>query len=520
MVYLYLFIGLALYRGLINWKFYTAAGRKAWEAFVPFYNTWVLLKITDRPKWWILIYYVPVVDNVMAIILTYELLHVFRFREIKYTVYSVLTLGLYLGYLNYTEKLNYHGRDNNYIKANLPNWVNAILFAVVAATLIRSTTFESYTIPTGSMEQSLLVGDFLFVSKLHYGVRLPITPLTVPLVHNRMPFVDMPSYTSLLQLPYVRLPKFTDIERNDPVVFNWPADYGRPIDKKENYVKRCLAVAGDTFQIADQVVYVNGEANVLPDRAMKQFMYLVQFAPGGAPDPRFFKKEFDIDIATGRDALNQVMGDAFEIGNGQWVMFIPEKHVERIEALPNVIGVQSRLESPILQQQSDPSRIFPNGGSHEPRFDWNVDNYGPLWMPSEGATIELTDDNLEKYTLAITRYEGHTLERKSDGVYIDGVKTNTYTFAQNYYFMIGDNRHNSLDSRFWGYVPEDHIVGKPVFIWMSLDSFASGLDKLRTDRIFTTVNGTGERVSYFLPFVIVVLIWSGVARYRKKKKAA
>lgn len=525
MMYLYLFIGLAIYRGLITYKFYEAAGRKAWEAFIPFYNVWVLLKITDRPWWYILIYYVPVVDNVMAIVMAYELLHVFKLREVKHTVYTVLTLGLYLGYLNYTQKLNYVGRDNTWIKKYLGGFTNAVFFAIIAATLIRSTTFESYTIPTGSMESSLLVGDFLFVNKMEYGVRLPITPLTVPLVHNLIPGTTLPSYSSIVELPYIRLPRFNSIANNDPVVFNYPADVGRPIDKKDNYVKRCIAVAGDTLLIDDGVVYINGEENTLPERAKKQFSYMVTFQPGQGPNPQTFKTKFDIDIAYSTDALGQIQGDAIQLQDGRWLMFIPDQYVEEIRAFSQVLSVERNItkvtDENRKEMATDPTvmRLFPNMKEHgSSDYVWSLDDYGPIWIPQAGTEVTLDDSTIQMYSTLISRYEGHDLDITEDGIYIDGEKTNTYTIEQDYYWMMGDNRHNSADSRFWGFVPEDHIVGKPVFIWMSLDAYSSGFDKLRTDRIFTTVNGDGERVSYFWYFIAVVGVYQVISYFRKKKK--
>lgn len=557
MMYLYLFIGLALYRGLITWKFYTAAGRKAWEAFVPVYNVLVLLKITDRPKWWIALYYVPVVDNVMAIILTYELLHVFKFREIKYAILSVVTLGLYVGYLNYTEPLKLHGRDDSWIKQNLGSWVNAILFAIVAATLIRSTTFESYTIPTGSMEESLMVGDFLFVSKMHYGVRLPMTPFTVPLVHDTIPVLGIAAYTDIIELPYVRLPKFTDIQRNDPVVFNYPAQVNYkggqqtatgtselvievpPVDKKTNFVKRAVAVAGDTLKVDDGILFVNGEVSILPDRAKKQWKYLVEFDPTYRVDPVFMKSEYNIDFAGGSPEMtNQTAGDVkiypaslFDVfgivtKRNFYAIDLTDENAERLAQHAKVLRVEpliQRVDSTNYEEIASSQwalNMFPTLQQHGTTpFVWTRDDYGPIWIPEAGVTVDLSAENLPLYRKIITDYEHHSLEERDGGIFIDGQAVTSYTFGQNYYWMMGDNRHNSHDSRYWGFVPEDHIVGKPVFIWMSLDSYASGLEKLRLDRIFTTVNGTGDRVHYFLPFLAIVLLWNLVNYFRKKKKA-
>ncbi|KAB2814610.1 signal peptidase I [Phaeocystidibacter luteus] len=531
MMYLYFFVGLALYRGLITWKFYTAAGRQAWEAFVPFYNTYVLLQITERPKWWIFIYYVPVVDNVMAIILTYELLHMFNFRKITFAILSVVTLGLYLGYLNYTQPLNYGQRDDSWIKKNLGTTVNAILFAVVAATLIRSTTFESYTIPTGSMEESLYTGDFLFVSKMHYGVRLPITPFTVPLLHNELPLIGGKSYSDLVQLPYVRLPKFTEVQLNDPVVFNYPADSDHdPIDKKMNYVKRCVGTPGDSIKIVDGVLFINGVENQLPDRAKRQISYYVQLDQGFILNENgleYLREKFEVDPSDIQPGLGTVQQSAQA---SKWRFTMTEENAQAMRES----GFAKQMEPVILEYGNpssfnpDESRImeasarqmFMNNNIHEPiQYKWTIDNYGSVWIPQEGATIELNEKNLDFYYKAITVHEGNTLEQ-IDGKYVlNGEEASTYTFKQDYFWMMGDNRHNSLDSRFWGFVPETHLVGKPVFIWMSYDKYAPGAKKIRNERVFTTVNGSGERFSYLLPFGIIVVLWTLIGRYRRKKKA-
>ena len=265
----------AVWFGAISWKFYVAAERKAWEAFIPVYNAYVLVKIAERPVYWVLLYCIPVVGVVMGIIMIYELLHVFKFRKTWQTAAVMASFGLYLGYLNYKESLKYWGRDDAYIKKNLGEGVNSIFFAVVVATVIRSTTFEAYTIPTSSMEKSLMVGDFLFVSKMHYGVRVPMTPISLPLVHNKVPFAGIPSYLNWPQIPYLRLPAISPIESGDPVVFNYPMD-NMPVDKKENYVKRCIGTPGDSLEIVDRTVLVNGNAFRFPDRSYPQYLYYVK----------------------------------------------------------------------------------------------------------------------------------------------------------------------------------------------------------------------------------------------------
>ena len=550
---IYFIIGQSIYWGLISFKFYTAAGRQAWEAFIPFYNLYVLLGVADRPKWWFFLCMVPVAGTVMAIVIIYELLHMYKFRKTTDTVLVVATLGLYLGYLNYTAKLERTTRDNGYIKANLGEFVNAVFFAIVAATIIRSTTFEAYTIPTSSMEKSLMVGDFLFVSKLHYGVRLPMTPISIPFMHNKIPFTNTKSYVDFPRIPYFRFPAFQKIKNNDVVVFNWPADLippkiqkGEldaevvypPIDKKENYVKRCIGIAGDSLEIKDRIVFVNGEEQPLPDRSLGMFRYVIEVS-GQALNKRWLKDKLDVNLMVlseiqndlykqlKRRPTNSEINAAFasmspdiflsdQRGNKNiYLGTLPYKKLEILKSLPNVDTVYPVKNEPH-------QAVFPNPQGHHDTlvFKYSIDNFGPIYIPKEGATVDMNYENYLFYKEIITTYEGHTLETKEGKYFIDGQEATSYTFAQNYYWMMGDNRHNSEDSRYWGYVPEDHIVGKPVFIWMSLDKFQSGFDKIRTDRVFTTVHGEGERKSYFWPVAIIALLGYGFNKWRKKKKAA
>lgn len=523
----------ALWFGAISWKFYTAAGRKSWEAFVPIYNTYVLVKIAERPVYWVILYCIPVVGVVMGIIMMYEFLHVFRFRKTWQTAAVMGTLGLYLGYLNYTEPLKYHGRDNDFIKKNLGEGVNSIFFAIVVATVIRSTTFEAYTIPTSSMEKSLMVGDFLFVSKMHYGIRVPMTQLSLPLVHNKVPFIGLPSYVSWPQIPYFRLPALEKIKVGDPVVFNYPLDL-HTVDKKENYVKRCLGTPGDTLEVIERKVWVNGVPFKFPDRAFPQFLYYVQ-TNGQDFNKSLLKEKFDINyLSISEQRQYPSEQDVHRQTQTEYLMFLQERHVEQIKALPNVADVQpvvaSRPGEKIpenipavlreIQNNQANQILFPNPdtGHGERIYNDTWDNYGPLLIPAKGMTIELTPKNLNSYRRIIGEYEGHDLRITDEGVFIDGQESQQYTFEKDYYWMMGDNRHNSLDSRKWGFVPEDHIVGKPVFIWMSWDKHAKGAKKIRTDRVFTTVNGQGDRTSYFWYVMGLFALYQAFAVYKRKKE--
>ena len=525
----------AVWFGAISWKFYVAAERKAWEAFIPVYNTYVLVKIAERPVYWVLLYCIPVVGVVMGIIMIYELLHVFKFRKTWQTAAVMATFGLYLSYLNYKESLKYWGRDDAYIKKNLGEGVNSIFFAVVVATVIRSTTFEAYTIPTSSMEKSLMVGDFLFVSKMHYGVRVPMTPICLPLVHNKVPFAGVPSYLNWPQIPYLRLPAISPIESGDPVVFNYPMD-NMPVDKKENYVKRCIGTPGDSLEIVDRTVLVNGNAFRFPDRSYPQYLYYVK-TDGRGFSKSWLKQRLDINYLTNKEMRQYPTDqDDYQRTQDEYIMFLQSRHVEAISALENVKKVwpivAQRPGTPIdsmlpqglidLQLGQAEEILFPNPdtGHGERPYNDTWDNFGPIYVPKAGKTVELTSKNLNSYRRIIGEYEGHDLKIKKDGeVLIDGVAATSYTFEKDYYWMMGDNRHNSLDSRKWGYVPGDHILGKPVFIWMSWDKHGEGLKKIRSERVFTTVNGEGERTSYFWYFIAAIALYQVVQFFRRRKKA-
>jgi signal peptidase I len=358
-------------------------------------------------------------------------------------------------------------------------WGDAILFAVVAATLIRWIFMEAFVIPTPSMENSLLMGDYLFVSKFHYGARTPKTPLQVPLTHRNIWLTDLPSYTEAIQLPQYRLPGFSSVKNNDVVVFNWPADKGYPTDLKTNYIKRCQAIGGDTLQIINRQVYINGKPAYNPPEM--EFDYKV-----------YTKDEFPRRIFRKYKIPNY--GD----NNGDFVKYFRQLDSSKVGYQIDLS--KSKLEKMLNDKVADSikmvnvatdmhkTQLFPYTKKSE---NWNIDNYGPIWVPKEGATIKLLDSNtVYTYASTIMDYEGWeegSVEIKGNKLVIDGKELSEYTFKQDYYFMMGDNRHNSSDSRFWGFVPADHIVGKAFMIWLSLDSEGGWTDKVRWNRLFNLI---------------------------------
>jgi signal peptidase I len=360
-------------------------------------------------------------------------------------------------------------------KSPTREWVDAIVFAVIAATLIRTLFIEAYTIPTPSMERSLLVGDFLFVSKVNYGARTPMTPIAFPFAHHTMPIIGTKAYWDGVKLPYYRLPGLSEVKKGDVVVFNYPMEADsplyRPVDKRENYIKRCQGAPGDTLSLKDAQVYVNGKA---------------------APNPPGAQTDYTI-TTNGMEVNPQIMED-LKVSNYDNIPF-PTMTKEAATALKGYSNVKSITQNIKPAGMADPfNPVFPAGNPKyklspaNKDFNWNVDNYGPIIIPKKGWTVKLDSLTLPVYGRAIEIYEGNKLQVVNGEVLINGKKADSYTFKMNYYWMMGDNRHDSLDSRYWGFVPEDHIVGKALFIWMSWDDNGSFFSKIRWNRLFRGIN--------------------------------
>jgi signal peptidase I len=346
-------------------------------------------------------------------------------------------------------------------KSAVREWADAILFAVIAATIIRWLLLEAFTIPTPSMEKSLLVGDFLFVSKISYGPRTPKTPLQIPLTHQKIWGTNIPSYLEWIQLPQYRLPGFTHVKNNDVVVFNWPADFKYPVDLKTNYIKRCIGVAGDSLEVRHAQVYVNGKAAENPEK-----MELRHFIKtNDVINDRVFKKYHITNFSRTNDG---------------YVVLTTPATAKELKTLSFIQEIR-----PIIAPADRPNpRVYPQSEL----FPWNEDNYGPIWIPAKGATIDLNEKTIALYKFVIEHYEGHDEVRMEDGkLIVDGLQIDQYQFKQDYYFMMGDNRHNSEDSRFWGFVPEDHVVGEAAFIWLSIDPNGSFFNKIRWSRLFNII---------------------------------
>ena len=354
-------------------------------------------------------------------------------------------------------------KQDKTVKSWLKEWWDAMVFAVIVAALFRWAFIEPYKIPTPSMEKSLLVGDFLFVSKFHYGTRSPITPLQIPLSHQTIWGTEIPSYLSWIQLPFFRLPGFTNIKNNDAVVFNYPPELDRPIDQKTHYIKRCIGIAGDTIEIRNHLALINGQP--LEIAGKQQSSYLLQ--PSTQLNDRFFKKR---DIT-----------DFYPTQKG-YLVHTSVKIADEISTIDFVKMINKIT-------YDDPA-FNPTYPKHS-KYPWTTDFFGPLYVPKKGAQIPINENTLILYGDVIKNFEHNkNVVVKKYQLFIDGKEITNYSFRQNYYFMMGDNRHNSEDSRFWGFVPEDHIVGKAVLVWFSLDmegSFLDILNRIRWNRILTWI---------------------------------
>jgi signal peptidase I len=482
----WIIVFLILYRAGITvgyWKLFEKAGEQGWKSLIPFYSEIIVMQLVGKPTWWLIYLLIPGLNIIVYFIILFELLRSFGKDGLMPQLLSIFAGLIYLPIIAFNKEVKYLGKASELPSRErgwLAEWGEAVAFAVITATLIRFLFMEAYVIPTPSMEKSLLVGDYLFVSKFHYGTRSPKTILQIPLTHQKVWGTNIPSYVDWIQLPQFRLPGITQVKRNDVVVFNVPPkdlndniDY--PVDLKTNYIKRAVAIAGDTLKIVDKKILINNKLQEDPE--LMQYSYLV--SAKDRINERYMKM-FDISEYN----LIGYVGDM-----PTYNMQLTKKTAEELRQLPFVTEVNQEVRNHFgsfmkrLEGQAEPS-IFP-GGKYYP---WNGDFYGPLVIPKKGMTISINDSTLAAYGDAIINYDFNKDARIAEGkLIINGEEVTEYSFKQDYYFMMGDNRHNSWDSRYWGFVPEDHIVGKGYFIWLSVDPNGTFLNKIRWSRLFNMI---------------------------------
>ena len=541
-------------------RLFKLAGVDSWKSLIPIYNIVKHLEIINRPKWWVILVFIPVINLLMIPVIWVEFIKRFNHNSKLDRVLVIITLGLYLFYVSYISKRTKY--VDNISFSNFERSLGSLVFAVVIATIVHNYILQPFVIPTGSLEKTLRVGDFLLVSKFHYGARIPSTVISFPMVHDTIPILKTRSYLKEPQLPYIRIPGFQEIKNNDIVVFNWPADTVRkffvkekgvikPRDKKSNYVKRAIGVPGDSLEIKDGIVYLNGQENKLPERAKPLYTYKI-FSKDGVSSSKLKNLEIDGFIRKfiirnlSQESYNSLKANILSISNtneNEYLIYtddqgIPIKKVRELNIdVREIIDNERELSLTFndankirnsnefdtifrsIEKTNYMNSVFFPGNK---RFNWNNDQLGPIYIPKAGEKIKLTIDDLPLYKKIIRDYENNEVEVVDNNIYINGEISSNYTFKQDYYWMMGDNRYNSEDSRVWGFVPFDHVLGKPVFIWMSIDGLFNGISnwKFRWDRVFTTIGFDGKPRSYLPHFIIFILVWQLFSYLKRKKNKA
>ena len=466
------------------WKLFQKAGRPGWESLIPFYSSYVMLKLSGRPAWWVIWFFIPLASLIVGAGIVIDFIKSYGKFTTRDRAAAILLGFIYLPKWGFESKTQYVGQSaspdfkKNYPKSakhsSVFEWSQGLLFAVITAMFIRAFFIEAYVMPTPSMERTLLVGDHIFVSKVNYGARTPMTPLSFPFAHNTLPNFYVRSYWDGFELPYFRLPGFSNIKSGDVIVFNYPQDTinNRPVDKRENYIKRCEGIAGDTVSMVDGQAYIDGKAQEIPPDGQLEYTY----------------KTIGSDVKP--ELLSELHITAYE---GHQYPAMTKASAGILKGYANIKALMPVISPKGVSDSLNP--VFPHVYPLHvmltktlPDYKWNVDNFGPIVVPKKGWTVKLDSMTFPLYERCIEVYENNKLKVVNGDIFINGQKTNTYTFKMNYYWTIGDNLHDSEDSRFWGFVPEDHVVGKALFIWMSWDSDAGLLHKIRWDRFLRGVN--------------------------------
>lgn len=541
-----------------SYKLFNLAGVEGWKALIPFYNIIKHLDIINRPRWWIILVFIPVINLLMIPVIWVEYIKTFNHNSKLDRILVIVTLGFYIYYISYVSNKKKYVSQISF--SSFERSFGSIIYAIVIATIVHNYIIQPFVIPTGSLEKTLRVGDFLLVSKFHYGARIPSTLVSFPMVHDTIPIIKSRSYLKKPQLPYLRIPGFQEIKNNDIVVFNWPADTVRkffvkekgvikPTDKKSNYVKRAVGIPGDSLEIRDGIVYLNGKENNLPDRARPLFTYLIK-SNEGVSSSKLINLEVDgfirkfIIKGLSTDTYAEISDYILNISNNgenEYLIYTTDKGIpiklvrelrldireiidkEKELSLTHIDAIKIKnsnqfdtIYRTIQETDNSNSIFFPNNT----RFNWNNDHFGPLYIPKAGDKIDLNIKTLPLYKKIITDYEFNDLLVVEEDILINGVKENEYVFKQDYYWMMGDNRYNSEDSRVWGFVPFDHVLGRPVFIWMSIEGLFNGMEnwKFRWDRVFTTIGFDGKPRSYLPHFIIFIVGWQLYLFIKKRRR--
>ncbi|WP_080778360.1 signal peptidase I [Chryseobacterium phocaeense] len=530
---------LSVLMGISTWKLFKKMGYSPLLAFIPFYNYFIILKETKHPKWWAILAYLPIVGPIMMSVFHIYLMKKFGKSLFQNQLLTVILPFIYMATVNYSKDAEIEDENANDLfiteeekeSKKKDTFIGSITFAVVFATIIHVFVTQPFGIPTGSMERTLLVGDFLFVNKWSYGYRMPMRPVAIPFLQGTImdtgqkgnPKDDAKSYVDAVKLPYTRILQFNKPQKNDVVVFNYPRDsVHTAIDRKDPYVKRCVAVAGDTFEMRAGRLFVNGKPETVLGDQEVQHRYIVN--TGSQLDiPALYN-------TYGFLPVQEIQGD-----KGYMYAFqgLTDKTAKEIGALPQVIDMKEDItpkgEAAVYYRDEAKTKIDTTQSIYPINKPWNQDWYGPLKIPKKGDVVAINNETLPMYQWIISEYEHNSLEKKNGKIFINGKEATQYTIQQDYYMMVGDNRDASLDARFFGVVPEENIVGKPMFTWMSLQGAFSDSSssyqapfKIRWERMFKATNtGEANKTSYWWIAAMILILFFGweyfVKLFRKKK---
>ncbi|SFH94579.1 signal peptidase I [Halpernia frigidisoli] len=543
---------LSVLMGISTWKLFKKMGLNPIFAFIPFYNYYLILKETNHTKWWFLLAYLPIVGPIMMTVFHIFLMKHFGKSSTVQQILTVLLPFIYMAVVNYSADSEVYKEDDLYLTDAEKNvqkketFIGSITFAIVFATIIHTFVTQPFGIPTGSMERTLLVGDFLFVNKLNYGFRMPMRPLALPFLQGTItdtgvkgnPKDDPKSYVDAVKLPYLRLPGWEKVERNDIVVFNYPQDsVHTAIDRKDPYVKRCVAVAGDVLEIKAGKLFVNNKPEDILGDQQEQHAYIVQ-STSEIDFPSLYKTMEFIPVSqiSSNSQYFAIYGQKYNLDAKDYIyrVQLTDSRAADFKKFEGVVSVQEEItdkETSGIAYKDDFQKKIDTVNSIFPiNKGWNTDFYGPVRIPKKGDVVTLNQESLPEYRWIISEYEHNKLENKNGKIFINGKESNTYTIKQNYYMMIGDNRDASLDARFFGFVPEENIVGKPMFTWLSLQGVFGDSQsayqapfKIRWDRMFKATNtGDANKTSYWWIAAFILILFFGweyfVKLFSKKKE--